>query len=264
MEVRTSKRLLARESVERSIRQAIIAGSMQPGSLVKEQDLAEALGVSRVPIREALRTLEAEGLLAVHHGIGVRIAEIDMSAIREEFELRLILEPAAAAIACGNVTDETLDGLRATTERIRIFIDEGDFAKAARENGKFHKSVIELAGNGLLSHVTPGLWNALRLTLAFSQRYPEIAVLSRELEHQHSELIEALARRDAEGAYQAAAKHIRESYRYQGGLYRQFRDQVASLQQASDEGALDTPLRMPADFGRRASSLFRLANGEYE
>lgn len=212
MSTKAPRRRLAREEVEGAIRSAIISGRLHPGTMVTEMELADALGFSRVPVREALRTLVSEGFVEVLHGRGVRVAGIDMRRVRDEFELRLTLEPAAVAIACQRVAKLDLGELEYITANLRERIDAADLDAAARLNAEFHHAVIRLAQNTHFENLLPGIWSSLRLTLLVSEMNLSVAVLNHDLESQHLELIEALRVRDAIRASSIAAAHIRASY----------------------------------------------------
>lgn len=180
--------------------------------MVTEMELADALGLSRVPIREALRTLVSEGFVEVLHGRGVRVAGIDVKRVRDEFELRLALEPAAVAIACQRVSELDLSELEEITSELRKCIDASDLERAARLNAEFHHAVIRLAENSHFENLLPGIWSSLRLTLLVSGIDVSVALLNHDLENQHLELIEALRDRDSVRASGIAADHIRASY----------------------------------------------------
>lgn len=240
------RRRLAREEVEDALRGAIIGGSLRPGMLVTEMQLADALGFSRVPVREALRTLVAEGFVEVLHGRGVRVAGIDLMRVRDEFELRLVLEPAAVAIACQRVAELDLGDLETITADLRGCIESDDFSSAARLNAEFHHAVIRLAQNSQFDKLLPGIWSSLRLTLLLSNMNLSVAVLNHDLEEQHLKLIEALRDRDATRARAIAATHIRESYRNHRLLVSGVHDVVQKISASSpDEAGLEELFDIP-------------------
>lgn len=210
--------------------------------MVTELDLAEALGFSRVPVREALRTLVREGLVEVLHGRGVRVAGVDLVRVRDEFELRLALEPAAVAIACQRVPRLHLSELETVTTGLRECIENDDFANAARLNADFHHALIRLAHNSHFDKLLPGIWNSLRLTLLLSNLNPSVTVLNHELEVQHLELIDALRRRDASRASAIASAHIRASYENHRRVVDGMPDAVREISAGSPVEAVDGEL----------------------
>lgn len=212
MKTKAPRRRLAREEAEDAIRSAIISGRLHPGTMVTEMELADALGFSRVPVREALRTLVSEGFVEVLQGRGVRVAGIDMKRVRDEFELRLALEPAAVAIACQRVAKLDLSELETITADLRECIDTADMVRAARLNAEFHHAVIRLAQNSHFEKLLPSIWSSLRLTLLVSEMELSVAVLNHDLESQHLELLDALRERNAVRASEIAASHIKASY----------------------------------------------------
>lgn len=241
------RRRLARIEVEDALRSAIISGRLPPGMMVTEMELADALGFSRVPIREALRTLVAEGFVEVLHGKGVHVAGIDVLRVRDEFELRLALEPAAVAIACQRVPELDLSELERVTAEAYDCIASGDMEKAARLNAEFHHAVIRLANNSHFDRLLSGIWSSLRLTLLLSNTDASDAISNRDLEIQHSELIEALRVRDSDRASAISARHIRDSYEKHRRLASSVPDAVNRVRAHATtqnlEALIDIPLR---------------------
>lgn len=211
----------ARDAVEEALRQAIIEGRVPPGVFLKEAEVAEALGVSRVPLREALRTLESDHLVTVVHGRGIQVARLDWTAISEEYEVRLCLEPRAAALACQRASLAEIAALKAVTEEVKAAIERKDFSSAAKRNADFHTLLIGLSQNRLMQRLCRHCWGSLRLALLLSKNEtePEVEPLNSQLESQHRELIQALEARDESRAEAIARQHILESYKYSLRLY---------------------------------------------
>lgn len=217
----TVSRRRMRDAVEEALRQAIIEGRVPPGVFLKEAEVAEALGVSRVPLREALRTLESEHLVKVVHGRGIQVARLDWKAISEEYEVRLCLEPRAAALACGRASLGDIAALKKVTEEVKAAIDRQDFSTAAKRNADFHGLLVGLSNNRLMKRIAGQCWGALRLALLLSKNEiePDLQPVNAQLEGQHRDLIQALEARDAARAEAIARRHIEESYAYSLRLY---------------------------------------------
>ena len=113
-----------RDVVFKTLRQAIIKGNLEPGERLMEMDLASRMGVSRTPIREAMRMLELEGLVIMIPRCGARVAKISFKNLKDVLEVREALEELAITLACQRVTEEQLEELRATNARFEKTVKE--------------------------------------------------------------------------------------------------------------------------------------------
>lgn len=226
-----------RQGVTALLRQAIIEGVLAPGANLTERQLADALGVSRVPVREALRKLEQEDLITVVHGKGVKVANIDFQAVREEYEIRALLEPFAAVAACDRAREEDLARLVELTTQMSAAFRQRDFRTAAKRNADFHEYLVKLCGNRTLVRIVGGLWAGLRFALVVFDRTPEADAVDAALEQDHWNLIDALRQRDKERVRQVVASHIEASFRLQCRVYEQWRLKLRS-EEARDSNLL--------------------------
>ncbi|MEV5610939.1 GntR family transcriptional regulator [Streptomyces sp. NPDC052225] len=139
------------ERTEELIRAGIHAGTYPPDSRLRERELAEALGVSRVPVREALLRLATEGLVVLEPRRGARVRRLTLRDVEELFDLRLSLEVFAARRAAELVARGAgHDGLRAVLDAAESATLRGDAAAIAAANTAFHAELINLPGNRLL------------------------------------------------------------------------------------------------------------------
>lgn len=196
------------EQVYLKLRDEIHAGKLKPGEKVRETEVANWYGVSRTPVREALRRLESDGLLVFAPWRGVVVAELDQQQVIELYAMRQVLEGTAARLAAQHAAESEIDALRALLEREANVGD--DFEKMAAFNRQLHQALYSAAHNRYLL----GALNALRDSLALlrSTTYSNpgrIAAGHRE----HIAIIEAIARRDADSADTAARKHIASAER---------------------------------------------------
>jgi DNA-binding GntR family transcriptional regulator len=170
-------------------RQAVLAaiadGRLEPGGRYSVAQLAEQLGISRTPVREALLVLEREGRVRFERNRGVRVLETTAADVAEVFELRLLLEVPATAKACGAVD----------TDALRAALDAGD-------GERFHDLVVSAAGNRRLAAIAGGL----RETLAGpgSRDAEEVAA-------EHRAILDALEAADADRAAAAMRYHLRRT-----------------------------------------------------
>lgn len=132
------------------IRAAILAGALAPGQRLKQEQLAADMRVSRVPVREALRLLEADGLVVARPGHGWMVAELTKEDAADVLMLRGTLEGLAARLATGRVAPDTITGLRELVERGMRASDAGDHAAASAAHSRFHLDLARASGNGHL------------------------------------------------------------------------------------------------------------------
>lgn len=199
------------EHVAQYLQVAIINGLLRPGELITEPEIAEKLGVSRTPVREAMAKLQAIGLIERTPGkYGTRVRAISLSEALQILQVRLILESAALEIACVTATEEDLKPLRALLETERQRIDSGEFVLLKEEGWRFHEKLIALTGNRTLQEL------ATQVHDRFSSQIVSVPP-SREREdlsyQDHTELVDAIERRDAERAKQIIRRHIQRVMR---------------------------------------------------
>src|SRR3954470_22246335 len=137
------------------IRALILTGDIPPGTRLGQVDLADRLGVSRTPVREALRRLDAEGLVDFQDNRGFRVAELAIEDVVRRLEVRLLLEPGIARLAAERATDADLHALEANVRREERARSAQAVHDASRE---FHLLVAAAAHNGELVATIEGLW----------------------------------------------------------------------------------------------------------
>lgn len=184
-------------------------GAILPGDRLREEELAERLGLSRTPVREALRRLEAEGIVEHRPRVGAVIRRLGHSEIVELYEMRIVLERTAAELAArhGHAAEfDTLDALNAEIAAAR-----DDPARAAAINLDFHGTLYHAARNRFLLDSARALNNALLLLGPTTYLDPErIEVVVAE----HGAIVAALRSGDPAAAGAAAAAHLETSLRY--------------------------------------------------
>jgi DNA-binding GntR family transcriptional regulator len=192
-----------RDVVCDAIRSEIVAGSYAPGERLIEDRLAESLGVSRNPVREALRVLEAEGFVRMLPRRGAVVAELSIDEVVDLFEVRMVLEGLAARLAARKATDEEILEIRALLERRRPAAERRDVAKLGRFNSTFHEMVIAAAKNKQLAEITIPLRGRLQW-LYYTSHMDE---WHRSM-GDHQELLEAIEARDEKRAEEVAIAHV--------------------------------------------------------
>ncbi|WP_167957121.1 GntR family transcriptional regulator [Anaerosporobacter faecicola] len=150
LKVTMNEYLPLRDVVFNTLRQAILKGELEPGERLMEIQLAERLGVSRTPIREAIRKLELEGLVIMVPRKGAEVAKITEKDLNDVLEVRCALEELAVELACNKITEEQIEQLKITLEQFKNVIRNKDLTEIAEMDEKFHMLIFEATGNGRL------------------------------------------------------------------------------------------------------------------
>lgn len=197
-----------REVVCETLREAIVNGVLKPGERLMEIQLAEELGVSRTPVREAIRKLELEGFVIMIPRRGTYVADLSIKDINEVFEVRTALEVLAAGLAAERITEEELEQMERLLVSIGEYIEKGDLEKIVEVDSTFHDILYQATRNDRLVQIINNLREQLTRFRSISMAYP--GRLKNTLE-EHSRLVEALAARDHELAERLATEHMENS-----------------------------------------------------
>jgi len=191
------------------IKDLILDGTFEIDAHLVEADLAAQLDVSRTPVREALRRLASEGLVAFEPNRGARVAGWSAVELAEIFELRALLESYGARLAASRVTEDDLVSLRALAkcmeDEVAVEPGQQDFHQIALANNEFHLGVLRVAGNERLVAILSSLVHVPLVQRTFADYTPE--GLQRSLAH-HRECIAALEMRDMLWAESVMRAHI--------------------------------------------------------
>lgn len=204
------------ERVTRQLRDEILDGVRRPGSRLVERELAEALGVSRLPVREALKALVAEGLVTPRPRTWAVVREFTPSDVADLDEVRSALEVLAFRLAAQRHTRAGLEKLRADVDAELEAARAGDAVHARRAAADFHQTVTTLAANELLTELDGVLRSRLRWLLG---QHDDLLAIARE----HEALYDAIAERDVARVEALVAQHLANSRRAAMGHRRQNR-----------------------------------------
>jgi DNA-binding GntR family transcriptional regulator len=194
------------EDVAERVRQLIYSGGLAPGAWIDERSLVERFGISRTPLREALKVLHAEGLVRLTPRRGSFVAgELTPQDLDEIFPLMALLEGLCAREAVRKATPEDVRRLEAHHERLERHAAAGEVDRYYEQNYAFHEAVQELAANPWLSRTVSELRRFLRLLRGRQLRVPGRLEASLA---EHRRFMRALARRDAEEAEQVMRAHL--------------------------------------------------------
>lgn len=200
-----------RAGVQDALRELIIARVLPPGQHLVETELAERLGVSRGPVREALQSLQAQGWVELRPRRGAFVREPLPREVDEVFVVRAALESEAAGLAAERVGEEDLARLREICERGRSALDTGDEPAVVAANSEFHRLVAVLSGVALLDSYIESLDRWVRWFYR-----PVVRTRGRDSWDEHDDLLRALARHDRDTAaavMRAHTEHTRQAYR---------------------------------------------------
>ncbi len=189
------------------LRDAILAGEYAPGERIRQDELAERFGASRQPAREALRTLDAEGLITLVANKGATVSRLSMAECRELYLIRERLEPLLLRINTPLLSDDDIDRLDALAAEMER---DDDIERFLQHDREFHLSALSKAHTGLLGDIVLSLWNR---THHYRRSVTPLLMLGgdRSVHHDHHLIVHALRRRDEEEADRVLASHIRRS-----------------------------------------------------
>lgn len=194
----------AQEAVLAELRRAIGSGELRPGEQVRQDSLAERFGVSRVPLREALKILEGEGQVVYLPHRGYFVAELDVADLLEVYRIRDLLESEAVRVAVPRLTDADLDAVQAAAAEVDAAGEAGDVAAMTDANRRFHFLVIDAADMPRLARLTRILWDA---TDAYRSVYFGATENRAHIHDEHAAVVSALRDLDAERAVAILREH---------------------------------------------------------
>ena len=187
------------------IREAIMDGRLEPGARLKEEQLAQDLGISRTPVREALQRLSTEGLVQARPNRGTFVRGYEPAELDELYELRALLEGHTARRAAERLTEAQLDDLRASCSRFEALSADTAVEELVQENGRFHDEIHSAAGSQLLIDM---IRQVIKLPLVYRSYVWYSPDQKRSSEQAHRELVGAFERRDADAAEQIMRHHV--------------------------------------------------------
>lgn len=203
--VKENEYLPLREVVFNTLRRAILRGELVPGQRLMEIQLAEKMGVSRTPVREAIRKLELEGLVVMIPRKGAEVAHISGKNLRDVLEVRRALEELAGELACKRMTEEELRQLEKANHKFISVLGSDDITVIAQADEAFHGLIYQATDNDRLIQMV----NHLREQM-YRYRIEHIKDRSQRklLVQEHQEIMRALSARDVEATRRTIRNHI--------------------------------------------------------
>ncbi|GAB3520756.1 GntR family transcriptional regulator [Arthrobacter monumenti] len=177
------------------LRQAIVAGELVAGEPLRQDALADRFGVSRVPLREALKILESEGQVVYEPHRGYKVATLSLDDLLEVYRIRQILEAEAARVAVMRAGDDVLHDMQQTAKEVEAASEAGDLLTMTEANRRFHFVLVTAAGMPRLERLVRVLWDA---TDTYRFVYYGSEANRAVVKHEHALIVDAFAARDAD------------------------------------------------------------------
>jgi DNA-binding GntR family transcriptional regulator len=194
-----------KQQVTDIVRTSIALGELLPGSLHSVRELAERLGVSRTPVREALIDLSSRGMVRFERNHGVRILQTSLHDLDEIFEIRLLLEVPATRKAVARVDESGIRALRAAYQAMEKAATAGDEQRMWRRDRAFHHTLLSLSGNRRLADYIDSLRD---MVLIRGETTAGRLRTLQQIVEDHTPIIDCVVRKDARGAAAAMKAHI--------------------------------------------------------
>lgn len=202
--LRPIKLLPARERVASALREAILRRELQAGQEITLENMAEALGVSITPVREAFQIIASDGLIQLRPNKGAIVLGMSEDTIRDHYEVRALLEAEAAARACRSGVDIT--DIANAYEKAEEALAQHDTQEYSNFNQAFHYAIWEAAGNEKMKGMLSALWNGLSMGHKVTKEaYARVSC------DEHAAIVAAIKSQDAEGARTKMNAHILRS-----------------------------------------------------
>ncbi len=194
-----------REIVYEELKRQIMVGEIAPGTRMMEVDLADEMGVSRTPVREAIRKLEKEGLVTIEPRRGAYASDISAKDMVDVLEVRQDLEGMAAGLAAQKITEGDILQLKDMTRRYKEAVEAGDIEEIIKQDEDFHKFIVGLSDNKTLIKMVS---QVQELALRFRYIYYDDFSRFKNQPLEHQEIVEAIMSGDANSARRFAEVHI--------------------------------------------------------
>ncbi len=199
------------ESVYLWIKNAIIQGDFKPGEHIAQETLTKKLGVSRTPVRDAIKRLEAEGLLITKPHCGAVVFKLSRERLTEIYDIRILMEQYCAARTCILASDENINALETINLRMLNFSNTSrEFMQLDRQ---FHSLICTLSGCDDTVEILEGLWNKCD---SFKSIYYSLEGRINDTLAEHSRIIQGLRNRDIDMTKQAISDHLKDVVDYVG------------------------------------------------
>jgi len=207
------------------LRDKILSAALEPGTRIMPSEVAEELGTSEIPVREALRMLESEGLVRITPHVGTQVLGLDPAAVEEIFLIRTVLEAFAARTVAYNCPETTLQTLEELLNEMRVAVEQNDYAAYGRLNTEFHRTLYSATPFPQLGRIIKDLWDRSERSRWVFRMVPDRLASSLQ---EHQELLDALKRGDG--------GHVERLLRFhKGKSFVQLLHQMADAEYSASE-----------------------------
>ena len=195
-----------RDVIFETLRRSIISGDIKPGERLMEVSLAEQMGVSRTPVREAIRRLEAEGLVTMIPRKGTHVSELSVKDIMDVLEVRTVLDQLATSLAAKHMQPAQVKALEIIHKQYISNVEKDNMEGAIRKDVEFHDVIYAASGNPRLVAVASSLREHV---YRFRVIYMKDNLIAENVLHEHEEILEALRNAQGSKASELAERHIK-------------------------------------------------------
>lgn len=198
------KRATAQESVLKSLRKMLATSRLKPGQQIIQDALAARLGVSRVPVREALKVLQAEGRVIHDPHRGYFVSELNIEDLAEIYHLRALLEDEALKLGVPNASASDVAAIKAIHEEGILASRKGDITQMAFLNRKFHLAIYQLSKQERLITLIENLWDSID---AYRYLFLNDSGNRNRTNEDHARMVQAIKQKDVKAALKIQASH---------------------------------------------------------
>lgn len=186
-------RKTAKENAFSQLQKWIIDGTLQPGEKLNDVELAEALGVSRTPIRESLQLLEVQGFVQMFPGKATQVTDVDRESISDLLPPLAALQALSAELCIPNLTESIIKKLRETNKKFALAVEKEDYFQALKTDEKFHQIIVDTANNPYISSMLVSLQAHVRRLF-----FHNSIILTEKSITEHDQIIDLMSKRDGE------------------------------------------------------------------
>ncbi|PIC71554.1 GntR family transcriptional regulator [Sporosarcina sp. P18a] len=186
-------RKTAKESAFSQLQKWIIDGTLQPGEKLNDVELAEALGVSRTPIRESLQLLEVQGFVQMFPGKATQVTDVDRESISDLLPPLAALQALSAELSIPNLTESIIRKLRETNKKFALAVEKEDYFQALKTDEKFHQIIVDTANNPYISSMLVSLQAHVRRLF-----FHNSIILTEKSIEEHDQIIDLMSKRNGE------------------------------------------------------------------
>lgn len=204
-ELKMEEYLPLRDVVFNTLRSAILTGELKPGERLMEIHLAQKLGVSRTPIREAIHKLELEGLVTLLPRRGAEVSQITEKSMQDVLEIRSTLDALCVELACERITEQELESLKLACEEFARAVQKKDLQMIAHKDVALHDIIVQATGNARLVQMVNNLSEQM---YRYRFEYIKDETKHASLVEEHQKIYEAIVAKNKEAAAEGAKEHI--------------------------------------------------------